>query len=82
MISSAAPPSSATEALGMLKAAMGYLATADATAMRRRHPGPRACRLLEQAHLDGHRSPHVDPGRVHLRPGLLALTRTTARGRG
>jgi len=33
MISSAAPPSSATEALGMLKAAMGYLAAADATAM-------------------------------------------------
>ena len=32
-MSSVAPPSSAAEALGMLKAAMGYLAAADATAM-------------------------------------------------
>ena len=32
-MTSAVPPGSAAEALGMLKSAMGYLATADATAM-------------------------------------------------
>ena len=52
MISSAAPPSSATEALGMLKAAMGYLAAADATAMP---AGTQALclQMLERAHAMG-----------------------------
>ena len=51
-MSTAAPPSSAAEALGMLKAAMGYLAAADATAMA---AGTQAqcLRALERVHSMG-----------------------------
>ena len=51
-MSSAEPPSSAKEALGMLKAAMGYLAAVDATAMAAETQALRL-RALEQAHAMG-----------------------------
>jgi len=51
-MSSVASPSSAKEALGMLKAAMGYLAAADATAMAAETQA-QCLRALEQAHSMG-----------------------------
>src|SRR5271169_6809140 len=51
-MSSVASPSSAKEALGMLKAAMGYLAAADATAMATETQAL-CLQMLEQAHSMG-----------------------------
>src|ERR1700730_10915773 len=52
MMTSVAAPGSAREALGMLKSAMGYLATADATAMAAETQA-RCLRALEQVNSMG-----------------------------
>ena len=72
---------SASEAMEMVHAGLGYLAAADATAMAAETQA-RCLQMLEQATAMGTAARTVDPGRVHLRAGLLAPTRTTARGRG
>ena len=51
-MTSAVPPGSAAEALGMLTSAMGYLAAADATAMATETQA-RCLQVLEQAHSMG-----------------------------
>ena len=51
-MTSAAPPGSAAEALGMLKSAMGYLAAADVTAMATETQA-QCLQILEQAHSMG-----------------------------
>ena len=53
-MSTVPPPVTTTEALGMLRAAMGYLTTADATAMAAETQA-RCLHALEQRHRGGHR---------------------------
>ena len=54
----------------MVRAGLGYLAAADATAMAAETQA-QCLRMLEQAHCDGHRGADLGPGRVHLRPGVF-----------
>ena len=67
-------PASASEAMEMVHAGLGYLAAADATRDGGRDPGPVPADA-GAGPLDRHRGADLDPGRVHRRPGLL-------RGRG
>ena len=81
MMGSVASPSSAGEALGMLRSAMGYLAAADASGDGGRGAGavpagPGA------GQLDRHRRPGLDPGRRSPPGRDIRPTPTTAPGRG
>ncbi len=65
----------------MVRAGLGWLAAADATALAAETQA-QSLIALEQAAGDGHRGAGVGAGRVHLRAGVLRGCGRTARGRG
>ena len=73
-MSSVVSPASAGEAIEMLRAAMGYLAAADAAALTAEEPG-RVPAGAGADRRDRHRGAGLVPGRVHRRQGY-------SRGRG